>query len=328
MAVASRRLGLHVGFALLCMAVIFCNGCSSLASLNFTRTTMDESSRTYPTVQSHCRCTTTFTAAARFDRVLIVVLENRDYTEASADDYLHCLTEKGAYFSNFHGLFHPSYSNYLAMVTGKEIVTHFDRQVDLKNVCSIADLLVSKGLDWKNYAQGYPEPNELSAYPNRCYTNDRRGRYARKHVPFMSFSSIQDDEEKCCRIVDAGQFDIDRKNLPAYAFYSPDMDNDGHDTSLEFASTWLKGFLDPLLDDEAFMKKTLIVVTFDESGDSSPGADNHIYTVFLGGMVQSNKEVRSNYNHYNVLRTIEENFGLCPLGEGDGGAKPIADVWK
>jgi hypothetical protein len=328
MTVASRRFRLQVGAALLSMAVIFCCGCSSLTSLNFTRTTLDDTSRTYPTIQSHCRCTASFTATGRFESVLIIVLENRDYTEAMADDYLHQLTEKGAYFSNFHGLFHPSYSNYLAMVAGKEVVTHFDRQVDLKNVCSIADLFVSKGLNWKNYAQGYPEPNELSAYPNRCDTSDRIGRYARKHVPFMSFSSIQDDEEKCSHIVAAGQFDLDRKTLPAYAFYSPDMDNDGHDTSLKFASTWLKGFLDPLLDDEAFMQKTLIVVTFDESGDTSPAAENHIYTVFLGGMVQSNKEVRTNYNHYNVLRSIEENFGLCPLGEGDGGAKPITDVWK
>ena len=328
MMIASRRLKFHVGLALLGICLIFCSGCSSLASLKFTRTPMDESSRTYPTFQSHCRCTETFTAANRFERVLIIVLENRDYTEAMADDYLHHLTESGAYFSNFHGLFHPSYSNYLAMVTGKEIVTHFDRQVDLKNVCSIADLLTAKGLNWKNYAQGYPESYKLSAYPNRCYTNDHLGRYARKHVPFMSFSAIQEDEERCSHIVAAGQFESDRKNLPAYAFYSPDMDNDGHDTTLKFASTWLKGFLDPLLDDEAFMKKTLIVVTFDESGDSSPEADNHIYTVFLGGMVKSNKEVTGNYNHYNVLRTIEENFGLCPLGEGDGGAKPIAEVWK
>jgi hypothetical protein len=326
--VASRRIGLHPGFVLLNLAVIFCIGCSSLASLNFTRTTVDDTSRIFPTSQSNCRCTTTFKATNRFERVLIIVFENRDYTEAIADEYLHQLMQKGSYFSNFHGLFHPSYSNYLAMVAGKEIVTHFDWQVDLKNVCSIADLLVSKGLDWKNYAQGYPEPNELSAYPNRCYTNDRRGRYARKHVPFMSFSSIQDDEEKCSRIVAASQFDLDRKNLPAYSFYSPDMDNDGHDTNLKFASIWLKGFLDPLLEDEAFMKKTLIVVTFDESGDSSPEADNHIFTVFLGGMVKPDKEVKGNYNHYNVLRTIEENFGLCPLGEGDGGAKPITDVWK
>ena len=328
MMVASRRRRPHVCFAWLCISLILGSGCSILAGCNSGSTTIDETSRAYPTSQSNCRCTTTFKATNRFERVLIIVLENCDYKEAIADDYLHQLMQKGAYFSNFHGLFHPSYSNYLAMVAGKDIVTHFDWQVDLKNVCSIADLLVSKGLDWKNYAQGYPEPDELNAYPNRCYTNDRRGRYARKHVPFMSFSSIQDDEEKCSHIASAGQFDKDRKNLPAYMFYTPDLDNDGHDTSLKFASTWLKGFLDPLLDDEAFMKKTLIVVTFDESRNESPAFLNHIYTVFLGGMVQPDKDVKGRYNHFNVLRTIEENFGLCPLGEGDGGAKPIVGVWK
>jgi Phosphoesterase family len=328
MMVASCRHRLYVCFAWLGICVILISGCSILAGCNFESTTVEETSRTYPNSQSNCRCPTTFKATNRFERVLIIVLENRDYQEAITDDYLHQLAREGACFSNFHGRFHPSYSNYLAMVAGKDIVTHFDRQVDLKDVCSIADLLVSKGLDWKNYAQGYPEPDELNPYPNRCYTNDRRGRYARKHVPFMSFSSIQDDEEKCSHIVAADQFDLDRKNLPAYSFYSPDLDNDGHDTSLKFASTWLKGFLDPLLNDEAFMKKTLIVVTFDESRDESPGSDNHIYTVFLGGMVKPNKEAKSNYNHYNVLRTIEENFGLCALGEGDGGAKPIVGVWK
>ena len=45
-------------------------------------------------------------------------------------------------------------------------------------------------------------------------------------------------------------------------------------------------------------------------------------------MVESGKTILDNYNHYNVLRTIEENFGLCPLGEGDIGAKPITSVWK
>lgn len=328
MLVASRRIRLHVCFAWLCISAVLGSACSILAGCNFSRTTKDETSWTYPTSQSNCRCTTTFKATKRFERVVIIVLENCDNKEAIADGYLHQLAREGAYFSNFHGLFHPSYSNYLAMVAGKDIVTHSDRQVDLKNVCSIADLLVSKGLDWKNYAQGYPDSNELSAYPNRCFTGDRLGKYARKHVPFMSFSSIQDDEEKCSHIVSAGQFEKDRQNLPAYVFYTPDMDNDGHDTSLKFATTWLKGFLDPLLADEGFMKKTLIVVTFDESRNESPRVHNHIYTVFLGGMVQPDKEVRDYYNHYNVLRTIEENFGLCPLGEGDGGAKPIEGVWK
>jgi len=143
----------------------------------------------------------------------------------------------------------------------------------------------------------------------------------------MSFSSIQEDEERCSHIVAASRFDVDRSRgtLPAYALYSPDLINDGHDTSLAMASKWLEGFLEPLLGDVEFMKKTLIIVTFDESDDN---ADNRIYTVFLGGMVQAGKEVDHYYDHFSVLRTIEENFGLCPLGGGDGGAKPITEVWK
>jgi len=291
---------------------------------------MDPAPRTYPSVASGCKCSVAPVATRRFERVLIIVLENQDFKKAIANDYLHDLARRGVNFTNFHGLFHPSCSNYLAMVAGQVIVTQDDQQTDVKNVCTIADLLASKGLDWKNYAQGYPEQNDLNAYPNRCFTNKRAGRYARSHVPFMSVSSIRNDEEKCSHIVSANQFktDLENNTLPRYAFYSPNMDNDGHDTHLKYAARWLRDFLDPLLEKEAFMKETLIVVTFDESSDTSRESGNHIYTVFLGGMVQPNKEVKASYDHYDVLRTIEENFGLCPLGEGDGGAKPIADVWK
>jgi acid phosphatase len=121
--------------------------------------------------------------------------------------------------------------------------------------------------------------------------------------------------------------------LPNYVFYSPDLDDDGHDPSsnpkegLIKASSFLKKFLDSLLQNPPFMKDTLIVVTFDESKDQSPEYRNHIYTVFLGNMVKPG-EYRADYNHYNVLRTIEENFGLSTIAEGDGGAKPITDVWR
>jgi len=330
MAIVPRPLTQGLRFALLSVITVVCFGCSSIAGLNFTRTPMDPTSRTYPSVASGCKCSVAPVAPRRFERVLVIVLENQDYKDAIADDYLLDLATQGANFTNFHGLFHPSYSNYLAMVAGKTIVTHFDQQRDLKNECTIADLLVAKGLDWKNYAQGYPAKDELKAYPNHCATDHRIGKYARKHVPFMSFSPIQEDEKKCGHIVSDSQFREDLKDntLPPYAFYTPDMDNDGHDTDLKFASKWLERFLEPLRKNQAFMTGTLIVVTFDESDDLSPEAANHIYTVFLGDMVEPKKEVPDNYNHYNVLRTIEENFGLCPLGEGDGGAKPITDVWK
>ena len=75
------------------------------------------------------------------------------------------------------------------------------------------------------------------------------------------------------------------------------------------------------------MKRTLVIVTFDESeGNNKP---ERIYTVFLGAMVKP-QEVTAAYNHYSVLRTIEDNFGLDPIHKksGDGTASVITGIWK
>ena len=77
-------------------------------------------------------------------------------------------------------------------------------------------------------------------------------------------------------------------------------------------------------------KGTLVVITFDESGGNE---DNRVYTVFLGDMVKSANQqdpavLAKRYNHYSVLRTIEENFGLAPLTANDRDAEPITGIWK
>ena len=89
------------------------------------------------------------------------------------------------------------------------------------------------------------------------------------------------------------------------------------------AADWLQGFLGKF----KFPPGALIIVTFDESQGGSP--DNRIYTVFLGDMVSPSPQgLDRNYNHFNVLRIIEDNFGLAPLAQGDTAARPITGVWK
>lgn len=291
-------------------AALLLSGCG----LNFVRTPTGSAWRQLPAAP--------ISGGHRFDRVLIIVLENQDYKAAIRDPYLGRLASIGANFTDFHGLFHPSYSNYLAMIAGKEIVTHFDRQKDLPGP-TIADLLEAKGFTWKNYAEGYP---------GNCDTGATHGRYVRKHVPFMSFERVQ--KGACDHIVDGSRFAADFKAsaLPNYAFYSPDKIDDGHDpvndpaAGLANASKWLAEFLDPLLNNHEFFEKTLTVVTYDESAVHHNDT-NRIYTVFLGGMVKPG-QYSPNYNHYNVLRTIEDNFGLGTLADGDGSARPITEIWK
>jgi len=280
--------------------------------------------------------------AHHFDRVLIIVLENVDYERAIQDKNLAALAQRGASFANFHALSHPSYPNYLAMVAGTDFGIHRrgsflgDKQVNFPNDAAhktIADRLIASGLDFKQYAEEMPEgtcPWNISGE----HVTDKRGNYVRRHVPFLSFREVQ--EKWCDRVirVDSGKSDNffvqdAKKGLVAYSLYTPNMNHDGHDTTAAVAGAWVKKFLDDSFP-EKLRKGTLVIVTFDESGGNE---DNRIYTVFLGDMVkeanqQDPKTLAKRYNHYSVLRTIEDNFGLEPLTANDRDATPITDIWK
>ena len=280
--------------------------------------------------------------AHHFDRVLIIVLENVDYERAIQDPNLAALAEQGASFTNFHALFHPSYPNYLAMIAGTDFGisrrgSYFgDKQVNFPDDSdhrTIADRLVAAGLDFKQYAEELPTafcPWQIHSE----HVASKLGDYARKHVPFLSFQEVQ--KKWCDRVIRVDSTQADnyfvedaRKGLVAYSFYSPNMNHDGHDTTVIVAGAWVRKFLD-----ESFPAKlrqgTLVIVTFDESGGNQ---DNRIYTVFLGDMVKPASEqdaaaLGHHYNHYSVLRTIEDNFGLKPLTANDRDATPITGIWK
>jgi hypothetical protein len=288
-----------------------------------------------------------------FDHVLIVVLENQDYDSAIENDLLKSLAKKGVLFSSFVNLYHDSYPNYLAMIAGSDFGTHSprflsDRQRNFNDDAehrTIGDLL-----NWKNYAEDYP----ASASAERPFLGEHKGRYVRRHVPFLSFKKVQTESFRNvvgidthandnAFVSDIGSFVADPQNhpLPEYMLYSPNLDDDGHDPTsnpelgLKKATDWLRVFLTTWLhfDDKSWvpkddqLKRTLVIVTFDESeGNKQP---ERIYTVFLGSMVKP-QEVSTPYNHYSVLRTIEDNFGLKPIhsDSGDGKASVMSGIWK
>jgi len=271
-----------------------------------------------------------------FDRVLIIVLENQDYSSAMRNEFFAKLASKGTSFSNFKNLYHPSYPNYLAMVAGSSFGMHSDRQINLPDDAqhrTIADLL-----DWKNYAENYPPHIQP-------YLRADEGKYARKHVPFLSFEKIQKESYRNVVSVDTKDphnsfvtaiemFRKDPKQFPLsrYMFYTPNLDDDGHDPfynsrkGLQKGSHWLETFFQTWFPwDQKEMKGTLVVVTYDESEGNDK--NDRIYTVFLGDMVK-NQTVDKEYNHYSVLKTIEDNFGLPPLNSGDANAAPVTEAWK
>ncbi len=254
-----------------------------------------------------------------FDRIFIIVLENTDFDRAMRAPFLHHLTTRGTLLTDFHAITHPSYPNYLAMVTGSTLGIRDNRPKDL-DATSLVDLLEPAGVSWKVYAEDLPSPCFLG-------TSSPDGLYVRKHEPYISLRPIQRNPARCARIVNAAQLSIDlaQDAVPRYSLYVPNMRHDGHQTGIREADAWLQAFLTPRLVDPHFMPRSLLVVTFDEDSGS---AGNHIYTVLVGDMVQPGAINGNLYNHYSLMRLIEDNYGVGTLGRGDAKATTVCCLWK
>lgn len=97
------------------------------------------------------------------------------------------------------------------------------------------------------------------------------------------------------------------------------MVDDGHDTTIDFASDWLDFWLPSMLSDPNFNdNRTIILLTFDEN--ESYTVNNRIYTLVLGnGLPENLKNTTDDtyYSHYSALSTVQANWGLKSLGRQD-----------
>lgn len=88
----------------------------------------------------------------------------------------------------------------------------------------------------------------------------------------MSFLNIQNNTARCQNIVNAeANFasDVNKgASAPQYMYYVPNLKNDAHDTNVTYAQKDLSNIVDTMLNNKAFMNRTLILITFDENGKS------------------------------------------------------------
>jgi len=249
-------------------------------------------------------------------RVFVVVLENENAEQAFLQPTLASFAARGARLDNYFAITHDSQPNYIALTAGSTFaVTNDPVTLDVPH---LGDLIEARGLSWKTYAEGYP---------GGCFLGAATGLYVRRHVPFLSFADVQSDPARCARVVPAEQLDADVRNheLPSFALYIPDLDNDGHNTSVAFADAWLRSRFEPLLADPNFSDGLLFIVTFDEGKVPS---SNRVYCAFLGAGVRPGSVSFARYDHYSLLRTIEQIFRTGSLHRLDEAAPVISDIWR
>ncbi|ORY61581.1 phosphoesterase family-domain-containing protein [Pseudomassariella vexata] len=259
-----------------------------------------------------------------FDRFVQIYLENQDFDIAAGDPNLAYLATLGITLNNYYAVTHPSQPNYVAAVGASTHGVFLDTATRIgSDTETIVDLLEAANVSWSVYMEDMPYSGFEGDYVNQ---ENGANDYVRKHNPMMSYDSVTEDLNRLAKSKNFTMFykDLAANTLPQWMFITPNMTNDGHDSSVTVAGTWARTFLEPLLDNPNFnTDRTLVVLTFDECENYF--AENRVFTVLLGGVVEG-KEGTTNstkFNHYSLSKTAEDNWNLGNLGENDVDATPL-----
>jgi hypothetical protein len=246
----------------------------------------------------------------RPDHVMVVLFENEDAQDVVGSEeapYLTSLAESGATFTDAHGEAHPSQPNYLALFSGSTQGVTDDSCLTQFRGPNLGSQLRDAGFSFVGYSEGLPEVG---------YTGCEHGDYARKHNPWVDFANLPASVNQ-----PLSAMPTDYADLPTVAFVVPDLCNDMHDCGVAAGDAWARDVLDPYVS-WAREHDSLLLVTFDEDEGS---AGNHIPTFVVGAGVPASTSDRR-IDHYDMLRTLEEMYGLAPLGKA-AGAQAVTDVW-
>jgi hypothetical protein len=240
-------------------------------------------------------------------------MENTKEDAIIGDDlnapYLNQLARDGAYFTNSFGITHPSQPNYLALFSGSTQGITDDSCPHLFRSNNLGGQLLAAGFSFAGYSESMPTDG---------YTNCLSYPYARKHNPWVDFRRVPASVN-----LTFAAFPADFSALPTVAIVVPNLCNDMHDCSRLTGDAWLHDHIDAYAQ-LARAHASLLIVTWDEDDYSASNA-NHIATIFYGAGLKTGAYAET-ITHYNVLRTIEDMYGLKALG-GAAAAVPITDSW-
>jgi phosphatidylinositol-3-phosphatase len=245
------------------------------------------------------------------EHVILVMEENHGYSQIIASSnapYINTLASVGASFTNSHAITHPSQPNYLELFSGSNQGVTDDSCPHTFSVPSLESELIAATKTFRGYSEGLPAVGA---------TVCASGLYARKHVPWTDFSKDLTSDN-----LPFTSFPTNYSKLPTVAWVIPNLDDDMHNGTIRQGDTWLQAHLLDYVN-WAMKNNSLLIVTFDEDQGTTT---NHIATIFVGPMVKPGK-YSEKINHYNVLRTIEDMYGLSHLGNSSN-ATPITDVWQ
>jgi len=240
-----------------------------------------------------------------YSHVVVVIDENYDNAEVlsnAAAPYITSLAAQGETFPNDHAVTHPSEGNYLALLSGSVQGTNWSDNCITSTSRSVVGEALAAGVSVEGYIEGLSSGND----------------YLCRHNPFSQFTDAISAQ------TDFSNFPTDYSTLPQISFVIPNSVDDMHDAGIAPGDTWLQANLDGYIQ-WAKTHNSLFILTSDENEadpnyfQNPPGeAGNNVMAVFVGAGITPGAVDDRNFDHYSLLRTLEDLFGLGDLGWSPG----------
>lgn len=225
---------------------------------------------------------------------------------------------------------------------------------------NIADRIENHGLTWKAYMEGYP-------IALGCANSDNPStHYSTIHNPFIYYQDIS-GSARCNNIVNANSVNAPQTNpcwpnppqndnlfignlsstatASNYMFLTPSSIDDAHDCNdISLTNLWLNQTIPQILNSFVFRtQRAALFITFDEPDCTSTTTPPHtcpnppkgyplLYTVWASNpaiptTIGGHKSVAV-YDHFSLLRTVEDNWNLPTITSNDASAMPMSEFLR
>jgi hypothetical protein len=260
-------------------------------------------------------CGSTATPPGRYQHVVIFSFENRTWSNvglgfsASTMPYLHSLASQCTYFSDWTetNTSQSSLTQYIGETSGVDNPNTVN-DCSPSSTCESTDNNIFRqvritGGAARNYVEG--ATSGCSASGN-----------AAKHIPDLYYfgtytdaTGTHNDHDFCnTEVRPYSEFDV--TNLPAYAFITPTLCNDGHDCGDSTVDAWAKTNVQKVLNSAEYKSgNTAVFIWYDED---HPTPNLQIApTAHKGDITQTGVGT-----HAALLKTIELMLGLPVMSQG------------
>jgi hypothetical protein len=234
----------------------------------------------------------------------------------------------------------------------------------LLDVPHLGTQLAAAGLTWKGYYESIPATGSLAV--TGASESGAPPWYAAKHSGFINFRSVVSDPRRNEHLVglDALQHDLDAGTAPSFGYIVGNLCNDMHGMAgaanvppdcafqpigplIRRGDNWTVNVVNTITGSSLWSSpdNVAIVVTWDESDFSArdgccgvtPNAPSnfgggHIPTIVITNHGPRGVVDPTPYNHYSLLRTVEDAFGIHQYlglaGASERGVKPMLPLFR